>query len=276
MIVNAGQLINLNIEVTDINGILVFDDTPKATIKSLKNNKYFNGLFFSDEEIAIILPHLGGGLYGFDFMLDETDELEVIMISDKYNTSKSVNIIVIPKDCVHYSKPGEEFIYFVPIDNNTSLLTYELTNSLGLYYVQDTDSWSELRTQNLLTAVNEKIARMGVHLDSGIYSISIYDLGISKFVFNLNVTEESHKGEITIVNSNSLRSLDGSDTTLLTEDGSPIAGVKISATDTDTKSVVGTTTTNESGEWHMMIAKGKYLFTFEKQGYTPVSFFREV
>lgn len=276
MIINAGQTINLNMSVVDSNGILVFDDVPKATIKSLSKNKYFNGLFFVEQPTEIMMPHMGSGVYGFDFMLDSTDELSVEMVSEKYNITKVINLIVIPQDCVHYAKPNEEFVYYTPINKTLNLVGYILTNKEGMYYVLDSNSWSEMRTLNLVTPVSDEMAKISVTLNEGDYSVSVLENSDVKYSFTLKVTNEKGNGEITIVNSANLKGLDGSDTVTLTETGGPLAGVKVTATSVVTKKPVGMTTTNDKGEWHMMIERGSYLFTFERQGYTPVSFIKEV
>lgn len=276
LIINAGQTINLNLTVADSNGILIFDDVPKATIKSLSKNKYFNGLLFVDQPVEIMMPHMGSGVYGFDFMLDSTDELSVEMISEKYEITKTIHLIVIPQDCVHYAKPNEEFVYYTPKSKALNLMCYTLTNEEGLWYVLDSNSWSEMRTFNLVTPVSDELAKIAVTLEEGNYNISVLENTDIKYSFSLKVTNEKGNGEITIVNSANLKGLDGSDTVTLTETGAPLAGVKVTATSIATKKQVGMTTTNDKGEWHMMIERGNYLFTFERQGYTPVSFIKEV
>lgn len=276
MIVNAGQVINISMTVVDNNGIEIFDDTPKVIIKSLNKNKYFNGLLFSDDPVEIMMPHMGSGIYGFDFMLDSVDELSIEMTSERYNINKSLHVIVIPEDCVHYAKPNEEFVYYTPIGEKVNILAYILTNSNGQYYCLDTSSWTDMKTYNTLFAVNDKMAKMSITLEEGEYSVLIIEDGNPKYTFTLKVTNEKAKGEVVIVNSSTLRGLDGTDTVVLSESESPLAGVKVTAISVETKQPVGMTTTNEVGEWHMMIERGNYLFTFERQGYTPVSFIKEV
>lgn len=279
MIINVGQKINLNLDVFDKNGISVLNDTPKAKIKSKSNGKFFNGLFFSDEEIDFIIPHLGGGVYGFDFLSDSKDEFEVSLVSEKYEISKTLDLIVLPKDSTHYCKPNEDFVYFIPLSKDTDFVCYSLTNSEGLYYCLDNQSWVEQRTFNAIEKINEKIARFEINLDLGQYSVSIFEykkeILNTEFSFLLNVSKESAKGDVVLINSDILTYFDGTDTLTYDDDG-PIAGVKISAISTEDKEVKGTTTSDENGEWHMTIEKGTYLFKFEKGGYTPISFIKEV
>lgn len=279
MIINVGQKVNLNIDVFDKNGVSILNDTPKAKIKSKSTGKFFNGLFFSDEDIDFVIPHIGNGVYGFDFLSDSSDEYEVLLFSEKYEINKTLNLIVFSKDSTHYSKPNEDFIYFIPLSDDTNFVCYTLMNSDGLYYVEDTNSWNELRTFNALEKINDKLARFQVNLDLGKYDVSILEyrgeIINTEFSFLLNVSEESSKGDVVVVNSDILTYSDGTNTVTHDDDG-PIAGVKISAISTVDKETKGTTISDENGEWHMTIEKGTYLFKFEKQGYTPISFIKEV
>ena len=129
------------------------------------------------------------------------------------------------------------------------------------------------------------------HIGNGRYGFdfkveeqSVFDINIFSKKFPIAksfVIESFEKVEVkentyVKITSKNFRYQDGSDTIILSENGNPLAGVKISCYNPDNKEVIAVTQSDSFGEWSMIIPKGKSFFIFEKDGYATVSFERTV
>lgn len=82
----------VTIYVLDCNNNPVLTDTPFTTIKY--NNKYYNGLFFTEGICELSMRHLGNGEYDLTFTPEVNGVYSVTAISEDYKIKKSYIHIV--------------------------------------------------------------------------------------------------------------------------------------------------------------------------------------
>lgn len=84
MLIQIGTTYNIALKVVDVNDYPVFDDTVVATIEDKSNNKFFNGLFWVDEQCELMVPHKGDGVYSIDFVPEQITVYEIGIKSKTY------------------------------------------------------------------------------------------------------------------------------------------------------------------------------------------------
>lgn len=181
MLIQMGSPFNISITVID-SGMPVTDDIVTGSIKDISSGKFFNGLFWSDEECTIIVPHKEDGIYELAFTPDKVSSFEINIRSEKYPVSRA-----------------------------------EVIHS--------------------------------------------YEEGCEDALININ--------NATFLNQ------DGTDSITTDASGTPLRGVSISCYDLNGE-IIAVTQSNDLGEWSMLVRRGTYFFTFEKEGFISVSFERTV
>lgn len=181
MFLKIGETASLAIEVKNDN-LPVVDDIILAKIKNIKNNNFFNGLFWVSEECTIFVNHKENGIYELLFTPDEVSTYEATMYSKNYPVAMSKTIYC-------FEEGTEDSL--VPIDSKT------------------------------------------------------------------------------------FKNQDGSDTKIVNQSGVPITGAKITCFNLSGE-VEAVTQSNDTGDWNMLIKRGRYFFSFEKDGFVSVSFERTV
>lgn len=82
MLVKLGEIHEISLKAVDVNERPIVGDTVVATIKDKSNNKFFNGLFWVDDQCELLIPHKGDGNYSLNFV-PETLSLFEINIKSK-------------------------------------------------------------------------------------------------------------------------------------------------------------------------------------------------
>lgn len=126
------------------------------------------------------------------------------------------------------------------------------------------------------------------HKENGIYELEFIPETISSFEITIRSNkypfaksellytfEEGNKDSLVNIDSSSFMNQDLTDTKIIDSDGKAIVGATISCFDLKGE-IISVTQSNENGEWAMIIPRGTYFFTFEKESYISVSFERTV
>ena len=92
MLIRVGDKKNISLKVIDANNYPVFDDTVVATIQNKSNEKFFNGLFWVEDECELMIPHKEGGLYSIDFIPEEVSLYEINIKSKSYGISSKITL----------------------------------------------------------------------------------------------------------------------------------------------------------------------------------------
>jgi len=273
MFLKLGQTYVVSLLVTDINNNRILDDTPITIIKNSQDFKYWNGMSWVDNEFHIIMNHIGNGVYSYNFTPDKIGVFTILSRSDEYNCSKIISLTAYNDDIVKYdwlvnTSYPIKFIgdgdsakaKIIKLKDNTFWNGTEWVNDIFLI---DMNSVEDFYLYNFTP---DEISE---------YSITVFS-EIDEIFFILNATDTADNIPPLFVGSNTLKSLDGSDSKVLDEQGSPIPNTQITIFNPTTKEVIAKTITNDVGAWNLMLKPGNYYFMFEKNGYISVGFERMV
>lgn len=89
MLNELGTSYELKLVVKDSFGHIVTDDIVKAVIQDISSQKYFNGLFWIEQEAEIIIPHKVNGEYAMMFKPDYASSFKLTISSQQHNLSES-------------------------------------------------------------------------------------------------------------------------------------------------------------------------------------------
>lgn len=276
MFIKLGNNHNISLLVTDINGTRITDDSPYTIIKKVGANTYWSGISWVDYEFEIFLDHVMDGVYQYIFTPDTADLYEIVTESDEYKISKTETIEVYADDFVSYKwMVGTEFLIKYPSANSEIIPNVRICKEKDQKY-WDGSGWVIVSTYIPMVIIEGGIATYSFIPDEeGRYYITISD-GSDELLMSIDATLVADNIPPVIVTNMTMKSLDGTDSTLMTESSIPIAGVKISAYDPVTKQLISQTASDSSGWWSMILKPGKYYFVFEKDGYTPIGMQRTV
>ncbi len=279
--VGTEYLISLLVEGTS--GERIFNDTPYTIIKDIENSVYYNGVAWSEQESQIELQHVGNGLYTHSFVPDSERTLYIVSRSDTHSAIRSEEIRTYSADILQFTwQNGEPFVVSFVSPGDTAPEVTILKESDKMYYLKMTDSWTEEKVTNPMSIVVEGSETYTFSFSppsTDNYTITISESGVEKQLFSVATSEEATFISPVTVSSEIIRSQDGSDSTVLSESGSPIAGTFVSAYKTNTdgsKELVAKTTSDTSGKWTMVLRPGEYYFMFEKEGYKSIGMQRRV
>lgn len=85
MLGELGTSYELKLTVKDTHDNLITDDIVKAVIQDISSQKYFNGLFWIDQEAEIIIPHKNNGEYAMIFKPDYASTFKLVISSEQYD-----------------------------------------------------------------------------------------------------------------------------------------------------------------------------------------------
>lgn len=279
MFIKVNSKHNVSLMVKDAGGNRITDDNPIAVIYDKDNNKYFNGLFWVDSKIELSMPHVINGVYTIVFSPDIASTFEISIKSEAYNLNKFEVVKSYSDEALTYEWPLGTSYNIVHILNDdtignipsaTIFREYDQSYFNGFEWVTDECSFE-------LSLLEDSVCFYGFLVDVQTkYIVTISETTGYKKGFILDVKEGGSASAPKEVGSKTLKAQDGTDTVLLSSNGSPIEGVKITCYDMETGDSITSTTSNARGEWNMLIKTGNYLFTFEKDGYMSVSLQRKV
>lgn len=273
MFVKVNTTSTLSLMVTDINGDRVINDNPVAIIKDKINNKFFNGLFWIDSPCEVIMQHVSNGVYSVKFTPDVISVFDIELKSESYSISRYENIESYNEDAMTYEwTVNSEFL--INCNSSSENVEVEILRNFDKTYYNGAD-WVVGKTTVQMSKLQDDVFVFAFtpNLESK-YVITI--LGDSPQIFVIDVKETSKSIAPLLISNKNLKSQDGTDCTILSQNGTPISGVKISCYDYNTKDIECCTQTGINGEWSMMIRPGKYIFIFDKIGYSSVSLERQV
>lgn len=277
MFLKLGNTYYAELDVADSSGRKVDDDLPLMTIQDIDTKEYYNGVVWQKAQIALGLMPAGNGVYYNEFTPDRAGNIKVTLESTKYNCSKIEQIEVYEEvNDKHNWQCGKKYVieYSAPRKVDGALYCTIAREDTGEYW--DGYKWSERTISLPLEKMgNSKYGYPFTPKELGSYCITIV-CGKQQYHFILNVVESAKNVPPVIVTNNSLLSLDGSDSTVIADNGVPVDKAEVVVYDPATKEVVAKTSTNQAGEWQLMIEPGVWFFTFQKDGYISISFERTV
>lgn len=277
MFLKLGDTYYAELNVVDSNGQKRDDDLPTMTIQDIDSKEYFNGVVWQTNQIALTLRCVGNGLYIGEFEPDRAGRVQVKLESVKYNCSKIDQIEIYEEinDSHQWSCGKAYTIEYTPSkDVEGDLYCTIAKEDSGFYFTGTT--WKKCQTKLPLTPMNAgKYGYKFTPRDLGTYCISIV-CGNTKYHYILEVVEDAKNLPPVIVTNASLLSLDGTDSTVIADNGVPIDKAEVTVYDPVSKEIVAKTSTNMAGEWQLMLEPGIWQFLFQKDGYISISFEREV
>ena len=263
-----------SIMITDVNNNPVDNDAPTMTVYDVKNNLYYNGLSWSAGITELVLAGVGGGIYQSQFIADKAGTFKISIVSRNYNISKTEMLEVYDADVATYQwQTGTLYTIEYNCAEHLSPICIITRGENHQYYFDG--GWQNDLKENSMSLVNSAYKFSFIPDIDGDYGITI-KCGDSEFYYVLQASSVAANITPVLVSNQTLRSLDGTDTTVLDAKGVPLSNVSVTAFDPSSKEVVGKTTTNHSGEWSLLLKPGKWHFLFEKQGYISFAFERVV
>lgn len=276
MFVKLGNSYTISILVTDINGVRITNDSPYAIIKNISQNTYWNGITWVESEFQIYLEHVLNGVYQYAFTPDTTDIFELVTKSDAYQISKTDTLEVYDNDFVTYQwMVGNEFMIKYPLSDINVIPTVKICKEISNMYWNGA-AWSTEPVHINMTVIEGGISTyIFIPDEESNYYITIFD-GIDEMLIAIQATKIADNIAPIIVTNKSLKSLDGTDCTIMNESGITLSAVKILVYDLFTKQIISQTVSDTNGSWSLILKPGKYYFTFEKDGYIPIGMQRTV
>ena len=277
MFLKLGNTYYAELDVVDSTGRKVDDDLPSMTIQDVDTKEYYNGVVWQQAQIALVLIPAGNGVYYNQFTPDRPGNIKVTLESTKYNCSKIEQIEVYEDvNDKHNWQVGKKYIieYSVPREIEGSLYCTIAKEDTGEYW--DGYKWNTNQISLPLSSMGSgKYGYTFTPKELGAHCITIV-CGKQQYHYILNVVETAENLAPVIVTNSSLLSLDGSDSTVVADNGVPVDKAEVVVYDPSTKEVVARTSTNQAGEWQLMVEPGIWFFTFQKDGYVSISFERTV
>lgn len=276
MFMKVGNTHIISLLVTDINGSRVTNDSPYTVIKNISKNIYWNGIAWGDSEFRIYLEHVVNGVYQYIFAPDSADIYEINTKSDEYNISKTETVETYDEDFVSYNwLTNNEFIVKYSLGEDTTTPDIKVCKGKDNTF-WDGQGWSLEPVFISMNVIGTEVATYNfVPNEDGDYYITIVDYGHETLIV-LRASSTGDSIPPVVVNNMSMKSLDGTDSTILTETGTSLPSVKISVYDLVTKELVSQAGSDIDGGWSMVLKPGKYYFVFEKDGYVPIGMQRVV
>lgn len=263
--------------VTDVNNTRITDDSPHVIIKNVSKNTYWNGIQWVSEEFRIYMEHIINGVYQYTFVPDQADIYEVTAHSDTYNISKVETLEVYSEDLISCDwSVGIDFTIKYPFLHDGKLLPrVKICKDKDKTFWNGSE-WNNIEIYNEMLAVDSELVTYNfIPNEESKYYITIIE-DDKDLLMVLSAVSESENISPIVVNNNTIKSLDGTDSKVTTDTHSPLPGVKIRVFDITNKELKGQTATDMNGEWSLILKPGKYYFTFEKDGYIPIGLQRVV
>jgi uncharacterized protein YraI len=278
MIKKVGETLTMSLTVTS-SGAPVTTDTPYVHIKDVHTSQYYNGLTWQTDPFNLYMTHVSNGVYVYRWLLLTSGAFTLTATSATYGSTATVDVNVYSESESTYPWIMTEpyVAQFAPKTPGASVIS--IRNSSGLYWNGST--FVETETFNSMTLATP---------DDVIYNYSMTFPVVGKYViccqteaafsdnllFELNVLASEEDISPVVVANSTLVSVDGSDSTLLDETGTPLSGVTVEAYSSATKQLIESTTSARDCGWSMYLKPGRYIFNFIKEGYQRQGFEREV
>jgi hypothetical protein len=260
----------------DMNNVRITTDSPYTIIKKVGDNTYWNGITWSSSEFQIYLEPVINGVYQYIFTPDTADLYEIVTKSDEYLVSKTETVEVYSEDFAVYPwMVNTEFMIKYPLTDITVIPKVKICKEKSQTY-WDGSSWSTQQTFLSMNLIDGSIATFPfIPNEEDKYYVTISD-GANELLMMVQASTLADNIPPVIVTNSSMKSVDGSDCTIMTEMNSPLPSVKISVYDDVTKNLVAQTASDVTGAWSLILKPGKYYFLFEKEGYISIGFQRVV
>ncbi|MGL5718191.1 MAG: carboxypeptidase-like regulatory domain-containing protein [Paraclostridium sp.] len=285
MYVKVGSRYTLSIVVKDkVSGRAISSDTPLGTIYNRETNKYFNGVFWSEDKTEISASYISDGIYAISFIPNEVSVYEISLISKSYNISKSESIR-------SYSDKIERYIWPVGVSYNIIHTKNDVSDSLVSLTIQrktDNMFYDGFNWQADEFEINMPSVESSTHmyqflpLEETEYLVRVFEkaervnsFAFESFIIDTTSSDSGPDNSPRSIGSSTIKSQDGTDTILLAPNGTPISNVKVTCFNLNGEEV-NTAFTNSHGEWKMMVSTGDYIFIFEKDGFVSISLQRKV
>jgi hypothetical protein len=257
--------------VKDQNDVIVANDSPYVTIRN-SSGKYWNKIDWQLTEFRIYMGYIDNGVYTFSFTPAEVGILTVESISETYSITQEETVDVYSNDPTEYNVlVGGIFVFKKISANAPSIKIEDASNQFW-----DGLDWVAIETTVPMTqGINSIYIYAFTPQIVGDYSVTIID-GVDETPYILHATEEVEGTAPENITNESIEALDGTDCVLVDNKGMRLKGVTITFYNPLTKELVAKTSSNQSGEWSVLIKPGTYYITFDKTGYVSMGFERTV
>lgn len=276
MLVEVNTSYTASITVFDENGYRVSDDSPYITIKN-SSTQYWNGVMWQLDEFRLLMEPMSSGVYVYDFVPAEAGEFTLTSVSANYNITKEVVITAYsPSAAICKWQVNLPYLFkygkVLGIDIVPTISIARETD--GLYW--DGAEWRDKPISMEMNLIDESDSFTYKFIPATVdrYLVVITS-GDKQIPFTLNVVDQADDIPPVIVSSETLPSLDGSNSLCVSDKGMPLQGVSITVY-SKSREIIATTMSNSDGSWSIMIRPGRYTFIFEKAGFISVGFERSV
>lgn len=274
MFLKVNSVYYASITVVDVNNNPVDNDTPVMTIYDVNNSQYYNGLSWSPTVTELVLTGVGNGIYQSQFIADKAGTFKISIVSRDYHISVTDTLEVYETDIATYQwQTGTLYTIEYSCAEHMSPTCVITRGDDHQYYAGGV--WQEELKENPMVLTDNAYKFSFIPNIDGDYGITI-KCENSEFYYVLRASSIAENIAPVLVSNQTLRSLDGTDATVVDAKGALLSGASVTVFDPSSKEIVGKTTTNYAGEWSMLLKPGKWHFLFEKQGYISVGFERVV
>lgn len=280
MFVKLGDAFIISLIVENSSGTRISDDAPLVTFYDTKNKQYWNGISWQTNKFVIYMEYQDNGVYSATFTPNRVGTFVASAKSDTYGSTQTLKVDVFDESIAKYDwQVGLSFTAShvrtngQPTNNPPRITVNRILDNTFLNTVSQ---WENVPSDLPM-----------IHIGSNVFTFSFIPSVASDYI--LTIVDETYESMFAItasitgsnvtpvlVSSGSVLSNNGTDSTVVSEKGIPLLGVSIKIFNPVSKELVGTSTTNERGEWSILIKPGRYIFMFEKDSYSSVGFERTV
>ena len=280
MFVKLGDAFIISLIVENSSGARISDDTPLVTFYDTKAKQYWNGISWQTNKFVIYMEYQDNGVYSASFTPDRVGSFVASAKSETYGATQTMKIDVFDESIAKYNwQAGLSFTAShvrtnaLPITNPPKVTVNRVFDNT---FLNTAGQWENTPAELSMT-----------HIGSNVFTCSFIPSVESDYI--LTIVDDTYEGMFAItasiagsdvlpvlIGSNSVLSNNGTDSVVVSEKGIPLPGVSVKIFNPVTKELTGTATTNDSGEWSLLVKPGRYIFMFEKDGYSSAGFERTV
>ncbi len=256
---------------------------PICQIFNLRTEKYWNGAIWQDSEVNLNMSHFEAGIYLYSFTPNELGVYEIRLCEYVNNVFNTYHVSVeefgeYETGLVGYIGEVTHLKFLAQDSNDGGAKVAIFNNGTNKYYYNG--SWNEEKLFENMENLDKGLYVFSFTPDEeGYYTIQCQTLdGEYSVSYPLKVMDSRYKRDPDApiyVSDQTLLGEDGSNSVVVDEYGLPIGGATVSIYSV-TGDLCVKTTTKSDGSWNTFLAPGKYIFIFEKEGYTTASVERVV
>lgn len=280
MFVKLGDSFIMSLIVEDSSGNRITDDSPVVTFYDTKAKQYWNGIAWQANKFIVYMQYQDNGVYIVNFTPDHVGSFIAAAKSNTYDSAQTINVDVYDESIAKYG--WQTNVPFIASHTRTNDLptttppTIVVNRIFDNTFLDVASSWSNAPVSLNMTHIGSNVFTFTFAPDiSSEYILTVVDDDYEA-MFAITVSEAGSDVAPVMVGSSTLLAMDNTDTTVLSNTLVPLQGATIKAYNAVSKEIVSTATTNNLGQWSMLLKPGRYFFMFEKDSYQPSGFERTV